>query len=99
MRRLDPLDDFPGLSDLAQGGNQQGRSIVGEAKRLEELSLPPIIRMGRIHQVLDDLMSFDQRQMSVSQFHWLTPFCRRAPLYRRQTASRSKPASRSSGVA
>jgi hypothetical protein len=36
MRRL---DDFPGLSNLAQSGNQQVGGIDGEAERLEEVRL------------------------------------------------------------
>ena len=69
MRRLDAFDDFPGLRNLAQGGNQQVRGIGGEAERLEEMRFPTIVGMGRIQKVVDDLMPFDDREMRVSQFH------------------------------
>ena len=69
MRRLDSFDDFPGLSNLAQGGNQRVRDIDGEAKRLEEVRLPTIVGMGRIQKVVDDLVAFDYGEMRVSQFH------------------------------
>jgi len=59
MRRLDAFDHFPGLSNLAQGGNQEVRGIDGEAERLEEGRLPTIVGMGRIQQVVDDLVPFD----------------------------------------
>jgi hypothetical protein len=59
MRRLDTFDDFPGLSNLAQGGNQQVRGIDGEAERLEEVRLPTIVGMGRIQKVIDDRVPFD----------------------------------------
>jgi hypothetical protein len=69
MRRLDAFDDFPGLSNLAQGSNQEVRGIDGEAERLEEVRLPTIVGMGRIQKVVDDLVAFDYREMRVSQFH------------------------------
>ena len=59
MRRLDAFDDFPGLSNLVQGSNQQVRGIDGEAERFEEVRLPTIVGMGRIQKVVDDLVAID----------------------------------------
>jgi hypothetical protein len=71
--RLGAFDDFSGPTYVAQGGNQRVRSIAREPQRLEELSFPPVIWMGRIQQVLDDFVSLHEREMSVSQFHRLAP--------------------------
>src|ERR1022692_4153036 len=69
MGRLDMFDDFPGLRDRPQGGQQRLRRIDREPERLEELGLPTIIWMSRIQQVVDDLVSFDDGEMRASQFH------------------------------
>ena len=68
MGRLDAFDDFACLGQCAQGVNQQLRSIDRKPERLEELRLPAVVGMSRVQQIVDDLVSFDDGELRVSQF-------------------------------
>jgi hypothetical protein len=59
VNRIDPLHDFPGLSDDVKCADQQLSILRDEAERLEKLRLAAIVWTCGVQEVLEHLVSLE----------------------------------------